>query len=151
MTDDVIIHTDGACSGNPGPGGWAAILRQHSQSQEIRGYTDNTTNNRMELTAVIESLKTLEKNSTVRIHTDSKYVKNGIETWITKWRVNGWRTAAGKPVKNRDLWCELDAMVSHHHITWHWVKGHGTNPDNLRADELARQAISEKTGGSLSL
>ncbi|MEL0173626.1 MAG: ribonuclease HI [bacterium] len=139
----VEIFTDGACKGNPGPGGWGAILRYGTTEKEIYGASKNTTNNIMELTAVIESLKNLKKPCELIITTDSKYVKNGITEWIHNWKKNGWRTAAKKEVKNKELWIELDSLIQIHSITWDWVKGHSGHPENERADLLANVAIEE--------
>ena len=143
MMDKVEIFTDGACKGNPGPGGWGAILRYGTTEKEIYGASRNTTNNIMELTAVIESLKNLNKPCELIITTDSKYVKNGITEWIHNWKKNGWRTAAKKEVKNKELWIELDSLIQIHSITWDWVKGHSGHPENERADLLANVAIEE--------
>ena len=142
----VEIFTDGACSGNPGPGGWGAILRANTAKgvteKEINGGDVLTTNNRMELTAAIEALAALKGGPhEVHIHTDSSYVKDGISGWIHGWKKNGWRTAARKPVKNAELWQALDSAAQRHRIEWHWVKGHAGHPDNERADELARQGM----------
>ena len=139
----VEIFTDGACKGNPGPGGWGAILRYGTTEKEIYGASKNTTNNIMELTAVIESLKNLKKPCELIITTDSKYVKNGITEWIHNWKKNGWRTAAKKEVKNKKLWIELDSLIQIHSITWDWVKGHSGHPENERADLLANVAIEK--------
>jgi ribonuclease HI len=139
----VIIHTDGACSGNPGPGGWAAILESGSRKKELFGGEPDTTNNRMELMAAISALEALNGRSRVDLHTDSKYVQDGISKWIHNWKRNGWKTADKKPVKNNDLWRRLDAAVAHHQVDWHWVKGHAGHDLNERADELARQGIAE--------
>ena len=139
----VEIFTDGACKGNPGPGGWGAILRYGTTEKEIYGASRNTTNNIMELTAVIESLKNLNKPCELIITTDSKYVKNGITEWIHNWKKNGWRTAAKKEVKNKELWIELDSLIQIHSITWDWVKGHSGHPENERADLLANVAIEK--------
>ena len=139
----VEIFTDGACKGNPGPGGWGAILRYGKTEKEIYGSSKNTTNNIMELTAVIESLKNLKKPCELIITTDSKYVKNGITEWIHNWKKNGWRTATKKEVKNKELWIELDSLIQIHSITWDWVKGHSGHPENERADLLANVAIEE--------
>lgn len=139
----VVIHTDGACSGNPGPGGWGAILRYGSAQKEISGAEAQTTNNRMELTAAIEALSSLKRPSTVHIYTDSSYVRGGITEWINGWKARNWKTAAKKPVKNADLWMSLDEATTPHTIEWHWVKGHAGDPLNERADELARQAIKD--------
>ena len=143
MMNKVEIFTDGACKGNPGPGGWGAILRYGRTEKEIYGASKNTTNNIMELTAVIESLKNLNKPCELIITTDSKYVKNGITEWIHNWKKNGWRTAAKKEVKNKELWIELDSLIQIHSITWDWVKGHSGHPENERADLLANVAIEE--------
>ena len=139
--DIVDIWTDGACSGNPGPGGWGAILRFNGEEREISGGASDTTNNRMELTAAIEALSALKRPVAARLHTDSTYVKDGITKWIHGWKANGWRTASRKPVKNQDLWRALDAAMAPHRIEWHWIKGHSGHPENDRADELARAAI----------
>ena len=143
MMNKVEIFTDGACKGNPGPGGWGAILRYGTTEKEIYGASKNTTNNIMELTAVIESLKNLNKPCELIITTDSKYVKNGITEWIHNWKKNGWRTAAKKEVKNKELWIELDSLIQIHSISWEWVKGHSGHPENERADLLANVAIEE--------
>lgn len=137
----VDIFTDGACSGNPGPGGWGVILRHGDTEKELNGGAAETTNNRMELTAAIEALEALKRPCTVRLYTDSVYVKDGITKWITGWKRNGWKTAAKKPVKNVDLWQRLDAALGAHDITWNWVKGHAGHPENERADELAREGM----------
>ena len=139
----VIIHTDGACSGNPGPGGWAAILAFGDHEKELKGGELLTTNNRMELMAAIAALEALKRPCRVDLHTDSQYLRNGITSWITKWKQNGWRTADKKPVKNADLWRRLDTALSNHEIRWHWVRGHAGHDINERADALARQAIAE--------
>ena len=143
MMNKVEIFTDGACKGNPGPGGWGAILRYGTKEKEIYGSSKNTTNNIMELTAVIESLKNLKKPCELIITTDSKYVKNGITEWIHNWKKNGWRTAAKKEVKNKELWVELDSLIQIHSISWDWVKGHSGHPENERADLLANVAIEK--------
>ena len=143
MMNKVEIFTDGACKGNPGPGGWGAILRYGTTEKEIYGASKNTTNNIMELTAVIESLKNLKKPCELIITTDSKYVKNGITDWIHNWKKNGWRTAAKKEVKNKELWIELDSLIQIHSISWDWVKGHSGHPENERADLLANVAIEK--------
>jgi len=140
---DVTIYTDGACKGNPGPGGWGAWLRAGSHEKELFGGERQTTNNRMELTAVIESLATLKRPCAVAIYTDSEYVKNGITTWIHNWKRRGWRTADGKPVKNEELWRRLDALVAGHQVSWHWVKGHAGDPGNERADALANRGVEQ--------
>ena len=141
-TEKVQIFTDGACKGNPGPGGWGAILRFQDNEKEINGFKPLTTNNIMELMAVIESLKTISKPFQIEITTDSKYVKNGITSWIHNWKKNGWKTAAKKPVKNKELWIELDHLIQKHNISWKWVKGHSGHVENERADELANEAIT---------
>jgi ribonuclease HI len=140
-TTAVVIYTDGACKGNPGPGGWGALLRSGTREKELFGGEPHTTNNRMELTAVIRALEALTRSSRAEIYTDSQYVKNGIQTWIHGWKRNGWKTADRKPVKNADLWRELDAVVAQHDVSWHWVKGHATDPDNIRADLLANRGV----------
>ncbi|MFV0321130.1 MAG: ribonuclease HI [Alphaproteobacteria bacterium] len=140
---DVQIFTDGACSGNPGPGGWGAILRYKNTDKELNGYMALTTNNQMELTAAIEALKALKEPCNVTLMTDSSYVKDGITKWIFNWKKNNWRTANKKPVKNQELWLALDEEIARHNITWQWVKGHDGHAENERADELARQAIME--------
>lgn len=137
----VQIFTDGACKGNPGPGGWGAILRYRNTEKELNGYAPETTNNIMELTAVIEALKTLSRSCPIVITTDSNYVKDGITKWIHNWKLKGWKTAARKPVKNKELWIALDELVENHDITWKWVKGHSGHPENERADDLANEAI----------
>jgi ribonuclease HI len=137
----VTIFADGACSGNPGPGGWGAVLIAGGREKEIAGGDAATTNNRMELTAAIQALSALTRPSAVDFYTDSVYVRNGITGWIEGWKKNGWRTAARKPVKNADLWQALDAARHSHDIAWHWVKGHADNAGNLRADALARQGM----------
>lgn len=139
----IEIFTDGACRGNPGPGGWGAILRSHHHEKTVSGAEKHTTNNRMELMAVIGALSLLKKESKVAITTDSQYVKNGITKWIHGWKKNGWKTSDRKPVKNSDLWQQLDDLVKPHDISWHWVKGHTGHPENEWADELANQAIDE--------
>jgi ribonuclease HI len=139
----VIIHTDGACSGNPGPGGWGAILQWNEHYKELKGGDSHTTNNRMELTAAIMALEALKRRCIVDIHTDSEYLRQGITGWIFAWKRNGWRTADRKPVKNVDLWQRLDAALSHHTVRWHWVRGHSGHDLNQRADDLAREAIAE--------
>ncbi len=137
----VDIYTDGACSGNPGPGGWGAILRYGKSEKELSGGEPDTTNNRMELTAAIEALNALNEPCKVDLYTDSSYVKDGIGGWIEGWKRNGWKTAAKKPVKNVELWQALEEARNRHDVTWHWVKGHAGHPENERADELARHAM----------
>ena len=139
----VRIYTDGACSGNPGPGGWGAILIRGDRQKTLKGGARETTNNRMELTAAIRALEALNRPCTVDLHTDSVYVRDGITRWIRGWKKNGWKTAAKKPVKNVDLWQELEAALERHNVTWHWVKGHAGHPLNERADELAREGMVE--------
>ena len=143
MEKYIYIYTDGACRGNPGPGGWGALLKYENHIKEIKGGSLLTTNNIMELTAVIESLNQLKFKSKVVVTTDSAYVKNGITTWIHNWKLKGWKTASKKPVKNKELWMKLDALSSKHDILWKWVKGHSGNPDNDRADFLANQGIDD--------
>jgi ribonuclease HI len=140
----VVIYTDGACSGNPGPGGYGAILRFGDHEKEISGGEPHTTNNRMELMAAISALEALKRPCKVDLHTDSQYVQQGISTWIKSWKRNGWRTADKKPVKNTDLWQRLDAALARHEVRWHWVKGHDGHEMNERADELARSAITSQ-------
>lgn len=141
MSERVTIHTDGACSGNPGPGGWGAVLGYDGKRRELKGGEVLTTNNRMELTAAVEALKVLKRSCAVDLYTDSQYVKGGITGWIHGWKKNGWRTANKKAVKNSDLWRLLDEQVKRHDVTWHWVKGHAGDPDNELADELAREGM----------
>ncbi len=143
----VVIYTDGACSGNPGPGGWSAILRFGDHVKELKGGEPNTTNNRMELTAAIAAIAALRKPCRVDIHTDSQYLRNGITSWIGNWKRNGWRTADKTPVKNADLWQRLDAALGPHQVRWHWVRGHAGHDMNERADVLAREAIAEVRKG----
>jgi ribonuclease HI len=143
----VVIHTDGACSGNPGPGGWGAILEWGGRLREIKGGEAHTTNNRMELMAAISALETLKRPCDVDLHTDSQYLRQGIVSWIHGWKRNGWRTADKKPVKNADLWQRLEAAVARHTVHWHWVRGHSGHDLNERADELAREAIAEIRAG----
>jgi ribonuclease HI len=138
------LITDGACLGNPGPGGWAAILRYGANTREMFGSSPQTTNNRMELTAAIEGLAAVKEPCQVEVVTDSEYLKNGITTWIHGWKRNGWKTAAKKPVVNQDLWEALDAEVSRHHVTWTWTKGHADHQDNNRCDELATRAARDQ-------
>jgi len=140
----VEIFTDGACSGNPGVGGWGAILRYGKKEKELSGGSQDTTNNQMELMATIQSLKALKGKCLVDITTDSSYVKDGITKWIFNWKKNGWKTAAKKPVKNMELWQELDEMVQKHEVSWHWVKGHAGHPENERADSLAVNEIKKQ-------
>lgn len=146
MTKPVVIHTDGACRGNPGPGGWGAVLEHGERRRELYGYERETTNNRMELMAVIRALETLRRRCSVRIVTDSQYVMKGVTEWMAAWKRRGWRTAARKPVANRDLWERLDAALQQHDVQWAWVRGHTGHADNERADELANRAIDEGGG-----
>lgn len=139
----VTIYSDGGCHGNPGPGAWAAVLQYGKHVREITGGTAATTNNRMELMAAIESLNMLKEACDIDFHTDSEYVRNGITQWLAGWKRNGWRTAAKKPVKNADLWQQLDAANARHQVRWHWVKGHAGNDLNERCDELVQQAIAK--------
>ena len=140
----ITIYTDGACSGNPGVGGWGVVIIDNNKNETfLNGGDNDTTNNKMELTAAIQALKAIEKKSTITLITDSKYVKNGIQSWIQNWKKNGWKTAAKKPVKNKELWIELDELILRHNITWEWVKGHAGNTHNEKADYLARQYIEE--------
>jgi len=143
----VVIYTDGACKGNPGRGGWGALLQYDGKEREIFGGDSATTNNRMELTAVIRALESLRRRCAVVIYTDSQYVKNGIQTWIHGWKKNGWKTSERKPVKNEDLWRELDALVAQHDIEWHWVRGHNDTPGNERADALANRGVADIAAG----
>ncbi|MBL27336.1 MAG: ribonuclease HI [Rhodospirillaceae bacterium] len=137
----VEAHTDGACSGNPGPGGWGVVLRWGGTTRELSGAEPATTNNRMELMAAIQALEALKRPVAIAIHTDSTYVRDGITRWLHQWKANGWRTAAKKPVKNQDLWERLEAALATHEVTWHWVRGHAGDPGNERADQLAREAV----------
>ncbi|MDA1070181.1 MAG: ribonuclease HI [Proteobacteria bacterium] len=138
----IEVHTDGACSGNPGPGGWGALLAWNGLTKELKGGEAATTNNRMEMTAAIRALESLKRPSTVDLFTDSTYLRDGIMGWLAKWKKNGWKTAAKKPVKNEDLWRRLDEAAAGHEIVWHWVRGHDGNPGNERADELAREGMA---------
>jgi len=140
---NVVMHTDGACSGNPGPGGWGAILTFGDHEKELKGSEAHTTNNRMELMAAIAALEALKRPCTVDLYTDSQYLRGGITGWINSWKRNGWRTADKKPVKNVDLWQRLDAALARHEVNWHWVRGHAGHAMNERADRLAREAIAE--------
>jgi ribonuclease HI len=143
MTPKVTIYTDGACSGNPGPGGWGAVLIMGPHERDLCGGEPDTTNNRMELMGAIQALETLKKPCIVELFTDSQYVRQGITQWINSWRTRGWRTADNKPVKNEDLWKRLDAARARHTVHWHWVKGHAGHPLNERADALARKGLTE--------
>ena len=140
----ITIYTDGACSGNPGVGGWGVVIIEDNKKETfLNGGNNDTTNNKMELTAAIQALKAIEKKSAITLITDSKYVKDGIQSWIQNWKKNGWKTAAKKPVKNKELWIELDELIVRHNITWEWVKGHAGNTHNEKADYLARRYIEE--------
>ena len=143
---EVVIYTDGACSGNPGPGGWGAVLRWNDKEKELYGGDELTTNNRMELMAAIQALEALKRPERVSLHTDSTYLLNGITKWVEGWQRNGWKTAAKKPVKNEDLWRRLIEAMRPHDISWVWVKGHAGDPGNERADALARRGIAEVAG-----
>ena len=145
-SDTIEIWTDGACSGNPGPGGWGALIRWNGHKKELYGGDPATTNNRMEMLAVIEALTALKKPSKVLLHVDSTYVKDGLTKWIHGWKRNGWKTASKKPVKNQDLWMAMDEACQRHDITWKWVRGHAGDPGNERADELARLGTEEARG-----
>lgn len=147
MADDVVeIFSDGACRGNPGPGGWGAILRYKGTEKELFGGAPATTNNRMELLAVIKALEALTRPSKVRLYTDSLYVQKGISQWLRSWKRNGWKTADKKAVKNQDLWLELDKLAAGHEVEWHWVRGHAGHPENERADALANRGIPLSNG-----
>ena len=143
MTKTIEIYTDGACRGNPGPGGWGALLIAGKRRKTLHGGEPETTNNRMELTAAIEALNALRGSRKVNLHTDSKYVMHGVTEWMANWKARGWKTAARKPVKNQDLWQALDAATERHDITWKWVKGHDGDPGNEEADELANMGLDE--------
>lgn len=152
---EIVAHTDGACSGNPGPGGWGVLLEakqgdQIVKTRELKGGEAVTTNNRMELMAAIQGLEALKRPCTVRLYTDSQYVQKGISEWLANWKARGWRTAAKKPVKNEDLWRRLDAATGRHAVSWHWVRGHAGHPENERADALAREGMAclRQLGGS---
>ena len=145
MMKRVQLITDGACIGNPGPGGWACVLRSGEKSKEMFGSAPHTTNNRMEITAAIEGLRALKESCEVEVVTDSEYLKNGITTWIKGWKRNGWKTAAKKPVVNQDLWMTLDELVATHKIVWTWTKGHADHGDNNRCDELATRAARDQS------
>ena len=146
MKNNVVIYTDGACKGNPGEGGWGAILEFTNETNKIYGYQESTTNNRMEIVAAIEAIKLVKEESDIIIYTDSKYLMNGINTWIHSWKKNNWKTSGNKNVKNVDLWKAIDELNSKHSIKWNWVKGHSGNPGNEMADDLANFAISSKGG-----
>lgn len=150
MSEDnwVDIYSDGACKGNPGIGGWGALLRFGDHEKELCGGEPETTNNRMELTAVIEALKTLKRTCRVRVHTDSQYVQKGIREWLQNWKRKGWRTSTGQAVKNQDLWQALDRLAAEHEIEWHWVRGHAGHPENERADALANAGVAKARRGN---
>ena len=145
----VVVHTDGACSGNPGPGGWGAILAFGDRQKELHGGEAHTTNNRMELMGAISALEALKKPCVVDLHTDSQYMRDGIMKWIKNWKRNGWRTADKKPVKNIDLWQRLEAALERHQVRWHWVRGHAGDAMNERADQLARDGIAAVRAGTM--
>jgi len=147
MTEPVRIYTDGACKGNPGPGGWGALLRAGKREKELFGGEPETTNNRMELSAVINALASLKGSRTVEVYTDSQYVRNGITEWLAQWRRRGWKTADGKPVKNIDLWQALEREAARHTVRWHWVKGHAGHDGNERADALANRGVESLKRG----
>lgn len=143
MVEKVEIYTDGACQGNPGPGGWGVLLRYKGIEKELSGYDSMTTNNRMELQAAIEGIRALKRSAKVDLYTDSQYLRDGITKWLFQWKKNNWRLSNKKPVKNQDLWEQLAALIQSHHIEWHWVRGHAGHLENERADALAQQAIKE--------
>ena len=151
MTDKIEIYTDGACRGNPGPGGWGALLISGKHEKTMHGGEPETTNNRMELTAAIEALNALKSASGVILYTDSKYVMDGIKDWMPNWKKRGWKTSARKPVKNKDLWQLLDEATQRHDIDWRWVKGHSNNPGNEKADELANLGVDELGADELGI
>lgn len=142
----VVIYTDGACLGNPGPGGWAALIQYNTNEKELKGAVKETTNNRMELTAAIKALQALSEPCEIILYTDSVYVQKGVSEWLQNWKKRNWKTANKRPVKNKDLWQEMDQVIVHHDITWQWVKGHAGNIGNERVDTLARQVIEEELG-----
>ncbi|HEY0973697.1 MAG TPA: ribonuclease HI [Solimonas sp.] len=144
----VIIHTDGACKGNPGPGGWGALLAFNGQQKRLKGGERDTTNNRMELTAAIRALDALKESCAVTLYTDSSYVMQGLTEWMPNWKRRGWRTADNKPVKNQDLWQQLDAAAARHEVRWQWVKGHAGDPGNEEADRLANEGVLEALSGA---
>lgn len=139
----VIIYTDGACRGNPGPGGWGVLLRYNGHEKHLKGAEEHTTNNRMELTAAIKALEALTRSCDVELYTDSQYVRQGMTSWLAGWKKKGWKNSKKEPVKNADLWKELDEQTQRHNVSWHWVKGHSNHPDNDKADALANEAIDE--------
>lgn len=141
--DSVEIYTDGACKGNPGPGGWGAILRCRGKEKELKGFAQDTTNNRMELMAAIEALSSLKRACAVDLYTDSNYLRQGMQSWLAGWKSKNWRNSKNQPVKNVDLWQQLDELANFHKVNWHWVKGHAGHPENERADALANAAIYE--------
>lgn len=145
LTETVDIYTDGACRGNPGPGGWGVVMRYNDHERELYGGEPETTNNRMELMAAIQALEALNRHCKVRLTTDSRYVQQGISEWLVNWKQRNWKTASRKPVKNVDLWQRLDAIVVRHDVEWHWVRGHSGHPENERADQLANRGIDELT------
>jgi ribonuclease HI len=147
VSDVVKIYTDGACKGNPGPGGWGALLQAGGRERELFGGEPHTTNNRMELTAVIRALEALTRRCRVEVYTDSEYVRNGITEWLPNWKRRGWKTADRKPVKNVDLWQALDAAATRHEVRWHWVRGHAGHPENERADALANRGVPPSRPG----
>lgn len=150
MANTVEIYTDGACKGNPGPGGWGALMRSGTHEKELFGGATETTNNRMELTAVIRALQALKRRSRVSIHTDSQYVQKGVTEWLAGWKARGWRTAARQPVRNLDLWQELEPLLTQHDLSWHWVRGHSGHPENERADQLANFGVESIAPGASS-
>ncbi len=150
MTPEVVIYTDGACSGNPGPGGWGAVMMSGAHERDLWGGEPLTTNNRMELFAAIAALEALKRPCRVELHTDSQYLRQGITEWISGWKARGWRTAAKAPVKNEDLWRRLDVARARHEVSWRWVKGHAGHPLNERADELARRGCEEARPGRVA-
>ena len=139
----IIIYTDGACKGNPGPGGWGAVLRSGAHEKHLHGGAEHTTNNRMEISSVIHALRALKQTSSVELWTDSQYVQKGVTEWLEGWKKRGWKTASKDPVKNADLWQELDALIPDHQISWHWVRGHNGHPGNELADLLANKGVEE--------
>jgi len=147
VAEAVEVFTDGACRGNPGPGGWGALLRTRGHEKRLSGATAETTNNRMELTAAIEALRALKRPCVVELTTDSQYVRQGITSWITNWKRRGWKTSDRKPVKNVDLWQALDLEAARHEVSWHWVRGHSGHPENELADQLANEAIDRMLAG----